>query len=158
VLRIEDDGITTDCTLVGGDSGGPLFDMNGRIIGIHSRIGNSLAANVHVPVSTYRDHWDRLVKGEAWGSQSDIGPFIGVVGASDATDARIAHVNPGSPAEAAGIKPGDVITRFNGNPLSDFASLSRAVRQHEPGDRVKVEVRRDGRTLQLDLVVGGRDE
>ncbi len=157
VLRIEGDGITTDCTLVGGDSGGPLFDMRGRVIGIHSRIGNSLTANVHVPVSVYREHWDRLVKGEAWGSPG-IQPFIGVVGANDAKDTRIAHVNPGSPADEAGIEPGDVITKFDSQPLTDFASLSRAVRAREPGERVVLEVLRDGRTLRLDVTIGGREE
>src|SRR5205807_4246056 len=59
--------LRTDCTLVGGDSGGPLFDMHGRVIGIHSRIGGSITANLHVPVDTYRETWDRLVKGERWG-------------------------------------------------------------------------------------------
>ncbi|MEX2141741.1 MAG: trypsin-like peptidase domain-containing protein [Pirellulales bacterium] len=158
VLRMEDDGITTDCTLVGGDSGGPLFDMQGRVIGIHSRIGNSLTTNVHVPVSAYRDHWDRLVRGEAWGSQSGIEPFIGVVGANNSKDARIAHVNPGSPAEEAGIQPGDVITKFAGRPLTDFENLSRAVRAREPGERVMVEIRRDGRTLRLEVTIGGRED
>ncbi len=158
VLRIEDDGITTDCTLVGGDSGGPLFDMQGRVIGIHSRIGNSLTANVHVPVSAYRDQWDRLVKAEAWGSQPGMAPFIGVVGAKDAKDTRIGQVNPGSPAEDAGIVPGDVILSFDGKPLSDFASLSRAVRSQEPGEQVRLEVRRGDRTLRLNVTIGGREE
>jgi len=58
----------TDCALVGGDSGGPLFDMQGRVIGIHSRIGNKLITeNIHVPIDTFHQTWDRLVKGEAWG-------------------------------------------------------------------------------------------
>jgi serine protease Do len=158
VLRVEDDGITTDCTLVGGDSGGPLFDMQGRVIGIHSRIGNSLTANVHVPVSAYRDNWDRLVKGDAWGSQPGVGPFIGVVGARDAKNAKIAYVNPGSPAEEAGIQVGDVITRFDGKPLGDFDMLSRAVRARQPGDRVRVELLRDGRTIRVDVTIGSREE
>jgi S1-C subfamily serine protease len=158
ILRIEDDGITTDCTLVGGDSGGPLFDMQGRVIGIHSRIGNSLTANVHVPVSAYREHWDRLVRGDAWGSQPGIDPFIGVIGANDAKDARITQVNPGSPAAEAGIRPGDVITKFDGKAITDFESLSRTVRAGEPGDRVPVEVRREGRTLRLQVTIGGREE
>src|SRR5205807_1727365 len=58
--------VRTDCTIVGGDSGGPLFDMTGKVVGIHSRIGAPLSANIHVPVDTYRDTWDRLVKGEVW--------------------------------------------------------------------------------------------
>ena len=60
--------IRTDCTLVGGDSGGPLFDMQGRVIGIHSRIGGlAITENLHVPVDTYRQTWDKLAKGDTWG-------------------------------------------------------------------------------------------
>ena len=68
ILRANPFEVQTDCTLVGGDSGGPLFDMTGRVVGIHSRIGGqSIAENVHVPIDTYRQTWDRLAKGEAWG-------------------------------------------------------------------------------------------
>jgi serine protease Do len=57
--------IRTDCTLVGGDSGGPLFDMQGRVIGIHSRIGGlAITENLHVPVDAYRKDWDRLARGD----------------------------------------------------------------------------------------------
>src|SRR5437588_8243199 len=65
--------IQTDCALVGGDSGGPLFDMYGKVIGIHSRIGKLITANLHVPIDTYRDTWDRLATGEEWGKN----PFGG---------------------------------------------------------------------------------
>lgn len=61
--------IRTDCVLVGGDSGGPLFDMQGRVVGIHSRIGGAaITENVHVPVNTFRETWDKLAAGESWGS------------------------------------------------------------------------------------------
>ncbi len=148
--------VATDCTLVGGDSGGPLFDMEGRVVGIHSRIGNSLSANIHVPASSYRGSWDRLVKGEAWGAQSPTGPVIGVVGEEGATDATIAHVNPGSPAERAGIKPGDVVVKFDGQAIANFESLSKAVRRKKPADDVTIEIRRSGKTLELELTVGDR--
>ena len=60
--------IRTDCFLVGGDSGGPLFNMQGEVIGIHSRIGARLMSeNMHVPMDTYSQTWERLAKGEAWG-------------------------------------------------------------------------------------------
>src|SRR5262249_49616824 len=68
--------IRTDATLVGGDSGGPLFDLNGKVIGIHSRIGPSIIYNIHVPAEAYRKDWDRLVKGEVFPDRS--GPFLGV--------------------------------------------------------------------------------
>ena len=67
VLRTEDSAILTDCTLVGGDSGGPLFDLEGHVIGVHSRIGKNLTVNVHVPVDQFSQSWDRLLKGEMWG-------------------------------------------------------------------------------------------
>lgn len=60
--------IRTDCTLVGGDSGGPLFDMQGNVIGIHSRIGGTaITENLHVPVDTFRTTFDKLVRGDSWG-------------------------------------------------------------------------------------------
>ena len=63
--------IRTDCTLVGGDSGGPLFDMQGRVIGIHSRIGGqTITENMHVPVDMFRREWTKLAKGESFGGKN----------------------------------------------------------------------------------------
>ena len=68
ILRANPFLIQTDCALVGGDSGGPLFDMHGKVVGIHSRIGGKeITENVHVPVDTFRQTWDKLAKGESWG-------------------------------------------------------------------------------------------
>jgi len=66
ILRLSDNVIQTDCALVGGDSGGPLFDLEGRIIGIHSRIGMAMDINIHVPIDVFADNWERLLKGEQW--------------------------------------------------------------------------------------------
>jgi len=66
VLRAAENVIQTDCPLVGGDSGGPLFDLDGKLIGINSRIGGSTSQNFHVPIDIFHEHWDRLLKGEAW--------------------------------------------------------------------------------------------
>ena len=60
--------IQTDCPLVGGDSGGPLLDLDGNVIGINSRIAGPTDVNLHVPVDIFREQWDRMVKGEAWQS------------------------------------------------------------------------------------------
>ncbi|WP_460183529.1 S1C family serine protease [Thermopirellula anaerolimosa] len=66
VLRSDRTLIRTDCPLVAGDSGGPLFDLEGRVVGIHSRISTATTTNFHVPVQVFRDGWDRLAKGEVW--------------------------------------------------------------------------------------------
>ncbi len=82
ILSINRSVMESDCKLVGGDSGGPLFDMTGRVIGIHSRIGSKVTKNLHVPVNNYRADWERLARGNSWGSLLDVSgrPVIGVLG------------------------------------------------------------------------------
>jgi serine protease Do len=58
----------SDCTVSGGDSGGPLFDLDGRVIGIHSNISMDVAENRHVPIGVFHKEWDRLKKGDVWGN------------------------------------------------------------------------------------------
>jgi serine protease Do len=154
IVLLTGDAITTDCTLVGGDSGGPLFDMDGRVIGINSRIAGALTANMHAPISAYKDSWDRLEKGEAWGQFPGQESYLGVRGAPDAADARIAVVNPGSPAERAGLKVGDVVLKFGDKEITDFQSLRAAVAERQPRDRVNVLVRRGEETLELRVRLG----
>ncbi len=66
VLRVGDVVIQSDCPLVGGDSGGPLLNLEGKVIGINSRIGGDTSMNFHVPIDVYHEHWDRLAAGESW--------------------------------------------------------------------------------------------
>ncbi len=146
--------ITTDCTLIGGDSGGPLFDVNGRVIGIHSRIGNPLNVNLHVPIDSYRTDWPRLASGEAWGHTPDVQPYIGVRGEKDATTAKIARVTPDSPAARCGIQAGDTIVRFNAQDVSDFASLKNFVNDQQPGTRVQLQIRRGEVLMRVELEIG----
>ncbi len=157
VLERDRFAITTDCTLVGGDSGGPLFDMYGRVIGINSRIGPALTANIHVPVGAFRQTWDRLVKADAWGSFLRADPYIGVQGDKAADVARISEVHPDTPAQRAGIKPGDVIIRFNGQAVTDFSSLQVHVNDTQPGDKVLVTVLRNGQQHRFSITVGHRE-
>ena len=142
--------ITTDCALVGGDSGGPLFDMSGKVIGIHSRIGGSLTANMHVPVNVYRDEWDKLVNyavGEG---------YLGVE-LAETKECRVAKVLPGSAAEKAGIKADDVITMFDGQKIEAVEDLKPLVTKKKAGDEVKVEVRRGEETLTLNVKLGKKE-
>jgi hypothetical protein len=73
--------VRTDCPLVGGDSGGPLFDMYGKVVGIHSRIGDLLSANIHVPVESYRPLCDRIADGLRTFRDADTGePLVSEIG------------------------------------------------------------------------------
>ena len=157
VLNKDTSAITTDCTLVGGDSGGPLFDMEGHVLGINSRIGRFMTVNLHVPIAAYHETWDRLVKGDAWGHFLMGDPYLGVQGEPDSKAATISHVIPGSAADKAGVKPGDVIAKYNGREVDDFASLQGRVGESHPGEKVTLEVLRDGKRLQLDVMMGERD-
>ncbi len=156
VLRNRASVIVSDCLLVSGDSGGPLFNMQGEVVGIHSRIELSLKGNMHVPVSTYTETWDRLAAGELWGHLPGQGPFIGVQGDPEAEDARIVEVHDNTPAAKAGLEAGDVIIKFGKKDVSDFPSLAMLVQARNPGDKVAIQVRRGEETLTKEIVIGRR--
>ncbi len=158
VLSVTSREIETDCVLVGGDSGGPLFDMDGRVVGIHSRIGNELTKNLHVPVQAFRDQWERLARGESWGSLLELvgRPMIGVLGARDSNEPRVVQVLPASPAEAAGVQPGDLIIRFGDRDVKTFDDLKQLVGRCNPGDEVTIEVARGAETKALPLLIGAQ--
>jgi serine protease Do len=106
----------TDCTLVGGDSGGPLFNLDGEVIGIHSSIGGSLAENRHVPSAVFRKGWDRLLAGERWGNLGMMArgidpdrPMLGVEMSEEESRVVISGLLPNSPAMRSGLKKGDII-------------------------------------------------
>jgi serine protease Do len=148
ILFLRDDAIATDCALMGGDSGGPLLDTNGRVIGIHSRISEEIIDNYHVPIDTFRDTWDRLAKGDAWGGPVR-GPILGVNGQDDPAGCRITNVFVGSPAETAGLKNDDVIMQFAGQPVKGLQGLQALIAQRKPGDEVTLKVRRGEESLEL---------
>lgn len=166
VTRANSGAITTDCILVGGDSGGPLFDMYGRVIGIHSRITASAAGNVHVPVDTYRDTWKRLAGAEVWGSgiggrgrPDPNSPFLGVRAEESVDDKMVVgQVVDDTPAAKAGLKPGDEIVRFGDDEVKDFRGLVEAIRKNEVGKPVTVRVIRDEKTLELTVVLEKRGD
>lgn len=153
VILTRDNIVQTDCTLVGGDSGGPVFDMEGKVIGINSRIGQSTNWNFHVPVSAYQDNWDRLVNAESW---SEGAPILGISGENVDKGCKVTAVGEDLPAEAAGIEVGDIITTFDGKPITGFDSLAALVREHKPGDRVQVEFLRGEETIKKTIRLAER--
>ncbi|XZE34981.1 S1C family serine protease [Pirellulaceae bacterium SH501] len=157
LLRNIDSTLITDCALIGGDSGGPLFDLEGRLIGIHSRIGVEVDENMHVPLDVFYKSHERLIRSEAWGSLPGFRPYIGVEGATVEDSAGrcvIERVTPKGPADRAGVEPGDVIVRFDGQKIGVFKELKDAVDSMVPGDSVEVEVERNSRRMIVRIVIG----
>ena len=163
VLDITSSVIRTDCTLVGGDSGGPLFDMDGKVIGIHSRIGGRVTDNFHVPVDTFRDTWARLSKGESWGGATDLfssgtEPYIGLfLDPNVKNRCRVDYVIRNSPAEKAGIKVDDIVVKFGDDEINSPDELRNLFRKQKPGDQVVIEVKREDKVLAFKLTVGKRE-
>lgn len=144
--------LKTDCELIGGDSGGPLVDMRGRVLGVHSRIGVSVLTNLHVPAATVRENWEGLVSGKVLKGRS----HLGIRGDKEAGDCVVKSVTPDSPADLAGILPGDQITHFDGQRIRRFAELMALVQTREPGETIVLDLVRDEQTLQLEVTIGDR--
>ena len=151
--------ITTDCTLVGGDSGGPLFDLDGRVVGIHSRIGASTLANIHVPVDSYAETWDRLAAGESWGDRFAFGPrgpMLGVIGESHDSGCRVTAVVPDGPAAKAGLKVGDVIAQMDGRAVDGIDGLVQMIVRRKAGQEVTLQVLRGEEKLEMKATLARR--
>jgi len=152
--------LTTDSALIGGDSGGPLFDINGKLIGIHSNIGFSLSQNNHVPISSFQENWDRLKKGERYGSQEEGGlkanpdhPVIGaeIEDAPEKKGALIREVFFASPAKAAGLHAGDIIIKVGDSEIKDREAFLAEVGKHKVGDELHVTVKSNGKENEISI-------
>lgn len=146
--------IVSDTAVIGGDSGGPLFDAQGKVIGIHSNIGRSLMENRHVPIDVFHNQWDDLKTGKTSGrrfnsAQQNNGPspdqpVMGVQLADSDKGVRIEGVVPKSPAEKAGLKPGDVVKKINDKKVDSTEDMIKLVKNFKAGDEVSLNYHRDG--------------
>lgn len=174
VLDFREEMVVTDAVLIGGDSGGPLFDIDGKLIGIHSSIGEVIAENRHVSIDLYRRDWDRMARGDRWGQLPDLPGDIdkhlppdgqqteprqtqraklGVKVDQAAANAVVSEVTPGSPAERIGLKRGDVIESFGGVKVDSGNQLIELVRQRRVGESVRIQVRRGQSLFQLEVIL-----
>ncbi len=147
--------LTSDCTLVGGDSGGPLFDLNGKLIGIHSRIGMFIEENVHVPTAEFKAEWKRLLQGDLIGKQTQA--YMGIVlNRAGKSEPVVDEVAEGSPAEKAGLKPGDILLKLNDDELKTSEDLDLVMSRRFPNEKITIEVKRGEETLKLPLTLTRR--
>jgi len=149
VLLMRSNAIQTDCTIVGSDSGGPLLDTQGRLIGIHSRISEQWTDNYHVPIDRFRETWDRLTTGEYWGGGPLPWPKIGINGKLVDGACRVVQIFPNTPAERAGVKVDDIIVSLAGEPIDSLGALQMLLAKHRVGEEVTLGVMRNGDKLEL---------
>ncbi len=152
IIELADDAIQTDCPISPGDSGGPLFDMYGRVIAIHSAISSAVEDNFHVPVTRFFQSWDRLATGTTRDERT-LGVYVGASGVDDEAGCRLTVVEEDGPASRAGLKVGDVVRKVDGREIKGAVAFQRWVAGAEPGENLRVEVRRGDKVLSLELKV-----
>ena len=164
-----DDFIQTDASINPGNSGGPLINASGRAIGINTAIlsgsggsigiGFAIPMNLAKPALTQLAQTGHVVRGwlgvEIQPVTDDLAKSFGL---PSATGALVANVLDGSPANKAGLKPGDVITEFNGRKVARAEELSRVVAETPSGQNVPVTVMRDGKPLRISATIGTLDD
>ena len=164
-----DDYIQTDAAINRGNSGGPLFNMDGEVIGVNTAIlspnggsigiGFSMAANVVTKVVDQLQKYGETRRGWLGVRIQDVTPDMveAIDGLDSAQGAMVTDV-PDGPAKEAGMLQGDVILSFDGTEVADTRELVRTVGNTEVGKTVRVVVLRDGQTETLRVTLGRREE
>lgn len=153
LLRLGTDGLQSDCTISPGDSGGPLIDMQGRVIGIHSFISTAMTANFHVPISRFRQDWPRLIDPSATGRPA---AYLGVTLAGDDERCEVVSVERNSPASRSGLRAGDVIVKVEERLVFNPPMLRRWLELYSPGDALTLEIERGGETRTITVKLAER--
>jgi serine protease Do len=159
--------IQTDASINRGNSGGPLFDLNGTVIGINSQIlsptGGNVGIGLAIPSTEAKPIIDTLMKGTAVqrgylgvGIQPLTDDLARSFGVPKGRGELISRVEPGEAAGKAGIKQGDIIVRIDGRDVTPDQTLSYLAANLRPGQRVPVELIRDGKPLTVQLTMGTR--
>lgn len=161
------DYLQIDAAINRGNSGGPTFDIYGRVIGVNSAIysptGGSVGIGFAIPATVAKPITDRLMRGETiergyLGVEiGNLDPFREAMGLPAGTrGALVNSVTPGGPAARAGLKAGDVVTSLNGDPVVSSSDLTRRVGQANAGDNLRLELLRDGRRQSIVVRSGTR--
>jgi len=166
-----DDLFQTDAAINEGNSGGPLTNLNGQVIGINTAIaGGAQSIGFAIPINDVRGLIEQVLKSGKFSR-----PYLGVryipltadvaneydlkvqngayiAPSSDPTTAP--SIVPGSPAESAGLQERDIITELDGTKIDSSHSLTSLLDQHQPGDKVTLTIIRDGDSKQVDVTLG----
>ena len=150
-----EDALQTDAAINHGNSGGPLIDLQGKVIGITSQIqsegGGNDGVGFAVPSNTVKQIADQLIS-----SGKVQHALLGVAPANAAGGVRVATVETGSAADSAGLKAGDVIVSVDGHAVKTPAQLRAIIAADQPGDTITLIVHRGGSTKTLKATLGSR--
>jgi Do/DeqQ family serine protease len=159
-----EDFIQTDASINPGNSGGALVNLRGELIGINtailSRSGGNIGIGFAIPVNMARNVMNQLVKygavrrGQLGVSMYTVTPDVAhSLGLPSATGALVSQVVEGSPAAAAGLRKGDVITSVNGQPVKSNSELRNIIGLRQVGDRIDIGLTRDGKAMRVTAVI-----
>ena len=159
-----EDYIQTDASINSGNSGGPLFDMNGDVIGINTAIlgrSGNVGIGFSIPSNSAKQVIDQLIEfGETkrgWLGvriQEVTKEIADVEKLNEPRGALVASVAPNSPSEKAGVKAGDIILEFNGEKIGEMKELPIIVARTEVGKKVKVKIWRNKKEIEKNIILG----
>jgi serine protease Do len=165
--RAYDRYLQTDASINRGNSGGPMFDMRGQVIGINNAIfsptGGNIGIGFAIPAEIAAPIVEKLKAGQTI-ERGYLGVTIQAIGRDLADSLGIPHnrgefvqaVEPGGPAAAAGIQPGDVVVRADGKDVTRNQTLSYLIANIDPGRRISIELIRKGRRITVTAAIGVR--
>jgi serine protease Do len=157
IVKQTANSLQSDCVLMGGDSGGPLFNLEGQVIGIHSQIWEERDQNMHVSMAPFFRSWDDLKSSQIihiWGTGS--GGYLGILLGNDGDETviQVTKVAKGTAADLAGIQPGDIIVSLDGEAMLSVSHFLNAVRARAGGTQIQLQIQRAGTKLDLKALLG----
>ena len=149
--------IQTDAAINHGNSGGPLLDMSGQVIGVNAQIESDSGGNdgvgFAIPADVVKSVANSLIAGQAV-QHAYLGVQVG--DATSGAGAQLSTVKADTPASKAGLKAGDVITAIDGDAVANADDLTAKINAHKPNQNVTLTVTRNGKTLTIDVTLGVR--
>jgi serine protease Do len=155
IIRLMPGVVQTDCMIFPGDSGGPLFDMYGRVIGVHTAIAISADENFHVPITEFFETWSDLV-----GPPSPPAPtpsparpmaYCGLSVIDDAEGCCLSKIEKNSPAAKANLRAGDHVLKVDGRRIEVSASFLEWIAESEPGETLRLDIKRGNKSFPVQI-------